>query len=141
MAGDNKSISIGRDAAGNLLVTGDKNKIESTIQASVVRKSLPPPASVDMKAELSRIRELLEKLEGENASKVRRALDDATEENDKTNPDKDEIGGALTRAIEYAKKGEDFADVLAKLAPHVVNAAAWLGSKWHLLLPMVGIAL
>ena len=51
------------------------------------------------------------------------------------------MGSALKRALDYAKKGEDFAEVVGKLAPHVTSAVAWLGSNWQHLLSIVGLAL
>jgi hypothetical protein len=71
---------------------------------------------------------------------VGRALDDAEEEARKPEPDKDEIGAALRRALDYAKKGSGFAEEVAKLAPHVRDAVGWLGAGWHKLLPLVGLA-
>jgi hypothetical protein len=45
----------------------------------------------------------------------------------------------LNRALDYAKKGNGFAEEVGKLAPHVTNAVAWLGSNWHQLLSVVGL--
>jgi hypothetical protein len=51
---------------------------------------------------------------GDDQQKIVRALDDATEEARKPHPDKAEVGSALKRASDYAKKGEDFAEVVGK---------------------------
>jgi hypothetical protein len=96
---------------------------------------------LDISKEFAEIRTILEKIGGEHAGKVGRALDDVAEEARKSKPDKGEIGSALERALGYAKKGDAFADEVQKLVPHITNAVAWLGSNWHKLLPLVGVAL
>jgi hypothetical protein len=136
---DNRSVTFGRDAVGNLVTTGNRNKIDAKIEAKLVRTSLPVASSVDLSKELADIRTILERLGGEHASKVSRALDDAAEEAHKPQPNRDEIGTALNRALDYAKKGAGFAEEVSKLAPHVTSAVAWLGSNWHHLLGLVGL--
>jgi hypothetical protein len=89
---------------------------------------------------LAQILAVLERIGGENAGKIRRALDDAVEEAKKPEPNKDEVGGALNRALDYAKASRGFAEEVSKLAPHVKNAVGWLGANWHKLLAIVGLA-
>jgi hypothetical protein len=138
-AGD-KSIAIGRDAIGSIVATGDNNNINLSGPISVSKTTtLPSSDSVDIVQELEHIRTILNRIGGENAGKIRRALDDADEEAHKARPNKNEIGSALERAIDYANKGGDFADHVEKLAPYVTNAVAWLGSNWHKLLTLVGL--
>jgi hypothetical protein len=136
-----RSISIGRDAVGNVMVAGDRNRVDARIEAKPAKAALPPAGSVDIGKELTQIRAVLKRLGGEQAGKVGRALDDAEEEARKPEPDKDEVGAALGRALDYAKKGSGFAEEVAKLAPHVKNAVGWLGENWHKLLAVVGLAL
>src|SRR5262249_21662793 len=133
-------VSFEGDAAGNVVTTGDRNKVDAKIDVELVKTELPQPDSVNISLELARIRAILEKIGGEHASKIGRALDDAAEEARKSKPNKDEIGSALGRALDYAKKGGAFANEVQKLMPHVAKAVAWLGSNWHKLLPVVGIA-
>jgi pimeloyl-ACP methyl ester carboxylesterase len=141
MAGD-RMATIGGDAVGNVIVAGDRNKIDAKTIARLSNVPSPPANSVDISKELSAIRGILEKLGGEaHGGKIGRALDDAAEEITKPIPDKDEIGSALGRALDYAKKSDDFADELEKLIPHLTNAVAWLGSSWHCLLSIAGLAL
>ncbi len=71
--------------------------------------------------------------------KIENALSDAEEKLNKAQPDKDEVGQALDRALNYAKKAEDFAGVMQVLKPHIANAAAWLGSNWHNIVSVVGL--
>lgn len=136
-----RSVNVGGDAVGNVITTGDRNKVDATIDARLVKTTLPPASSVDISKELVQIRAVLERIGGEQAGKIGRALDDAAEEAAKPKPNKDEIGAALGRAIDYAKKGSAFADEVEKLVPHITNAVGWLGSNWHKLLPLVGLVL
>jgi hypothetical protein len=71
---------------------------------------------------------------------MERALVDAEEEAGKGAPDKDELGGALERAITYAKQANGFAEQVTKLKPHLEKVCAWLGENWHKLLAVAGIA-
>ena len=138
MTGD-RSVNIGGDAVGNVVTTGDRNKIDAKIEAKLVRTTLPSAESIDISRELAQIRAILERMGGEHAGKIGRAFDDALEEAKKPQPNKDEIGTALSRALEYAKVGSGFIEVVGKLAPHLTNAVGWLGSNWHKLLPVVGL--
>jgi succinate dehydrogenase/fumarate reductase flavoprotein subunit len=132
---ENRSVSIGRDASANVVTTGDQNQINAKIEAMI--KTLPPPADVNLAKELGEIRAILERIGGEHAGKIRRALDDAAEEAHRPQPNKDEVGTALIRALDYAKAGTSFAEQVGKLAPHLSNAVACLGSHWHQLLSFI----
>jgi hypothetical protein len=138
MAGD-RSVSIGRDAVGNVITTGDRNRVEAEIEASLTKTPLPPAGAVDIAKELAQIRAVLERLGGEQAGKIGRALDDAEEEASKPQPNKAEVGDALGRALKTAQSVSGFAEVVAKLAPHVASAVGWLGAYGHPLLPTVGL--
>ncbi|MEO0970916.1 MAG: hypothetical protein AAFX80_22010, partial [Cyanobacteria bacterium J06639_18] len=61
------------------------------------------------------------------------------EEISKPQPDKDEVGEALNRALKYAKKAKGFASVFEKLQPHLTKTTAWLGENWHKLLSFVSL--
>ena len=111
-AGD-RSISVGRDTVGNVMVTGDRNRVDAMTEASLNRITLPRAGSVNIGRKLAQIRAVLERVGGEYAGKIGRALDDAAEEARKPQPDKDEIGMALDRALDYAKKGSGSADEIA----------------------------
>ena len=134
MAGDRR-VSIGRDAVGNVLTMGDDNMVEAHVTAAKHESLLPDAATVDVAKELAAIRSILMGLASEHANKIGRALDDAHDEaSKKTSADRDELGKALDRALGYAKSASAFADVAAKLAPHLTNAVAWLGARWNALL-------
>ena len=133
---EDRSVHIGGNAAGNIIQTGDRNTATWHVQQAY----LPPPESVDIQAELSALRELLSRLETPDGKKINNALEEAGDEAAKDKPDKDEIGKALDRALGYARKSNDFAQLMANLAPHVTKAAAWLGDNWHKLLAVVGLA-
>ena len=134
-----RSTNIGGNAVGNVITTGDKNKVNAKINASLKKVSLPPPDTINLSRELAQIRLILEGIAGENNQKLKRALDDAEEEAKKTEPNKDEVGNALERALKYAEKGINFAGAIDKLVPHLTSAVAWLGSNWHSLLSIVGL--
>ena len=139
MPGD-RSISVGRGTYGSVMVTGDNNPIEARLQTTKVRMSLPPAGMIDIGQELARIRAVLERIGGENAGKIQRALADATDEANRPDPNKDEVGRALDRALVYARASTGFAEEVSNLAPQVKNAVAWLGANWHKLLAIVGLA-
>jgi len=136
----NRSISVGRDANGSIMVAGDNNRIDARIQAPQARTSLPPAGTIDIGQELAQIRAVLARIGGENAGKIERALDDATDEANRPDPNRDEVGRALDRALVYAKASTGFAEEVSKLAPRVKNAVDWLGASWHKLLAIVGLA-
>ncbi|WP_414587916.1 CHAT domain-containing protein [Scytonema sp. PCC 10023] len=135
--GQNRSVSIGGNVAGSAIQTGDSNI--ANIQFQPV--SLPAPESVDIRAELNALHEAIALLESPDRRKIENAFADAEEEVNKPKPDKDEVGKALDRALDYAKKAEGFASVVEKLKPHLTKTTAWLGENWHKLLSIVGLGI
>jgi hypothetical protein len=131
----NRSVTIGGNAQGNIIQTGDHD----TASLHYKQVQLPPPETVDLQATLSAMRALLTELNTPDHRKITNALDEAQEESGKPSPDKQEVGKALSRALEYAQKAVGFAEVLVKLQPHVIAAVAWLGSQWQPLLAAVGL--
>ena len=129
-----RSISVGGDMIGSSAVTGDQNVVRTRYQAS-----LPPAASVDIQAEVSTLRQLLAALGSPEQAKLEHALADAEEEAAKPQPDRDEVGGALDRALKYAKQANGFAEQVAKLKPHLEAACSWLGQNWYKLLAAAGL--
>jgi hypothetical protein len=134
-SGDNRSVHAGGNITGASIVTGDYNTVTATVHVA-----LPPPASVDPKAELAALRELLAKLQTPDRGKLDRAFDDAEEEAAKPDPDKSEIGGALQRVLKAAKGANDFAGQVETLAPRVAALASWLGPVGHGLLALAGLS-
>jgi hypothetical protein len=132
-----RNVTIGRDAIGSQIVTGDDNVVTSKGQ----RITLPPPESVDIRKELADLRAILASLKAPDAGKLERALDDAEDEVQKDEPDKDEVGGAIERAVKYAKGASDFSEHVEKLAPKLKAVCSWLGQNWYKLLALAGIAL
>jgi hypothetical protein len=128
----NNSIRVGGNATGSF-VAGDNNRVETAM------KQIPDPATIRIADELAGLRAILVTLKSTDAGKLGRALDDAEEEAKKPNPDKQEVGSALERALKVATKASDFAESGVKLAPYVKGAVAWLGANWVHLLPMVGL--
>jgi hypothetical protein len=132
--GDDRSVRPGRDIRNSIVQTGDN------AQARLVTVTLPAPESVDIGREIEAIRQALAGLEGEHRRRIDNALAEAAEEAGKPAPDRDEVGKALERALDYAKKTGDLAEQAERLAPHITNASAWLGRNWHRLLAFVGVA-
>jgi len=46
-----RSISIGRDAVGNVMITGDRNRVDASIDAGLTRTTLLPGGSVQCRAD------------------------------------------------------------------------------------------
>lgn len=133
----NRSVSVGGDASGNVIQTGDNN----VASLQFAQTTLPPPESVDIRSELEALREMLAQLQSADGKKIDRAIEDAQDEIAKSEPNRDEVGDALERALNYARKTERFAETAASLKDHVVNVVSWLGDNWHKLLPFVGLTL
>lgn len=128
-----RTVSIGGNATGNSIVTGDHNAMSTQFHGA-----LPSPDQVDISAEIAALRERLAGLQAPDQGKLLRALADAEEEAAKPDPAPDEIGAAMDRAIGYAKKANGFADQAAKLLPHLKAVCGWLGDNWHRLLVTAG---
>ena len=134
--GQNRSVSIGGNAAGSAIITGDSSTANINFQ-----QVIPTPAGVNIQVELNALREILAKLETSDRRKIDNAFADAQEELNKPQPDKDEVGDALNRALKYAQKAEGFADAIAHLQPHLAKTTAWLGDNRHELLSFVNLTI
>src|SRR5687768_16789078 len=100
-----RSISVGGSVAGAYVVAGDGNRLEgNTAQASVGTQS------ADLERTLTALRALLLDLNSAHKPEIEQALNEASEEVARETPDRDKIGTALTRAIDYASKAGDFAE-------------------------------
>lgn len=130
-----RSVHIGGAASGNIIQTGDAN----TALLHYQQAALPAPERVDMHATLQALEAALAQLTSPDRRKIDNALSEAKDELQQPKPDKNEVGKALERALDYAKKAEGFAKTTQTLAPLVTNAAAWLGEHWHTLLRTVGL--
>ncbi|MBW4512250.1 MAG: CHAT domain-containing protein [Scytonematopsis contorta HA4267-MV1] len=135
--GQNRSVFIGGNVANSTIISGDRNV--TTLYSQAV--SLHTLLNIDIQAELEVLQEILANLPSPNSRKIYNAFADATDELNKENLDKDEVGKALERALNYAKKAEGFACVVEKLKPHLANTVAWLGDNWHKLLNIVGLGI
>lgn len=129
----NRTVHIGGDAIGTVIATGDQNTITAT-----TKLSLPPADSVDIRAELAALRQALSALTSPDTGKMGRALADAEEEAAKPNPDRDEIGTAVERAVKYAKGAADFSKQAVKVIPHLEAISSWLGKAWDHLITTAG---
>jgi hypothetical protein len=123
-----------RSITGSVVIAGDDNTINARLRV-VLGQKLPPTAEpVDIRAEFVELRKILEQLQTPDQGKIRRALDDAGEELARADANKAEIGGALKRALDYARNVANLGNEAVKLAPHIHKLAEWLGSEWSSLL-------
>jgi len=129
----NRSVSVNGSMTGSVIQTGDGNTASVQFQPA----ALPQPQTVDMVSVLEALQPILMQLDTPDSRKIVNAVDDAKEELKKSQPDKDEVGKALDRAMTYAQKANGFAEAIDKLRPHVEKAAAWLGGNWYKLLTLV----
>lgn len=125
---------VGGDMIGNAI--GDSNQIQGSLQST----KIPSAQDINMAKELAEIKAILEKLSSEDSKKIANALEDAEDELKKDNPDKDEVGEAIDRALNKAKKANEFAVVIDDLRPHVEAAAGWLGKNWYKILSVISLA-
>ena len=128
--------ATGGDSVGNLIVAGNSGLV--CVDLRVGKADLPAMARVNISAELESIRTCLRRAGGVNARKAERALDDAIDEAGRAKPDRDEVGNALSRAVDYARTSEAFAEQLDRLTPHLSRMVTWLGASWQHLLDTGG---
>jgi len=115
------SINIGGNATGNVIIAGDKNR------AALYSEQVALPPEVNINAELAALREVLSKLQSPDQLKIDNAMSEAEAELQKKEPDKDEVGKALERALDYSKKAGTFSQIIQNLQPHVIGAGRGLG--------------
>lgn len=135
-SGDDHSVHVGGNMTASQVITGNHN--QATMSGT--RVTLPPPDTIQPASELAELRELLASLDTPDRGKIERALADAEEEAAKPDPDRDEVGSALDRALGYARKASDFGEQIEKVAPKVKALASWLGTNWHKILAVVGLS-
>ena len=131
----NRTIWIAGSVTGSAIQTGDGNIASVQFQPA----ALPQPQTVDIISVLEALQRILMQLDSPNSRKIANAVDDAREELKKPHPDKNEMGQALARALNYAQKANGFTDAIDKLRPHIEKATAWLGEDWYDLLTLVGL--
>lgn len=135
--GDNRSVSAGGDITGSIIQTGDHNRAE--LQAV----QLPAAGSVDIAAVIAALRAELLALDTSEKDEAAHALDEAERQLARPEPDREEVGGRIKRALGFAKQASDFSDHLGKIQALVTKAAGWLGAASPYaapLLAMVGLS-
>ncbi len=95
----NRSVLVGGGVTGSAIVTGDSN----TVSVQYQQAALPPPENVNMAAELKALKQALANLQTPDRRKINNALDEAKDELKKPQPDQDEVGKAMERALGYAQ--------------------------------------
>jgi len=133
---DDRSVKAGRDIVGVQIITGDNNNA----QMRDVPVRLTSGEDVDIRSELGGFRKALQSLQAPDSGKIDRALQDAEEEAAKGNPDKNEVGSAIERAVKYANNASDFGDNVNNIAGHLGPIVSWLGTNWTKILVVAGIA-
>jgi hypothetical protein len=79
-------------------------------------------------------------LKTDRHDRIATGLSEAAEDATQKDPDKDQVGKAVERALDYATKAADFAEKSGKFATTVQNVVGWLGDNWSKLLPLVGLS-
>ena len=131
----NRSVSIDGSMNNGLIITGDYN----TASIHIEETTLPKPESVNIQDEILALQALISEFKTEDKKKIERAFEDAKEELKKSEPNKDEVGQALERALNYAQKANGFAESIDRIRPHIQKASAWLGKNWYKFLSIVGL--
>jgi len=131
-----RNVTIGRDAIGNAIVTGDHN----TTSVKAEKIGLPRADSVDIQAEIAALRTAFSALNTDKKGRIETALTEAAEDASASNPNKNRVGGAIERALDYATEAEDFAEKSSKLVSTASNIVGWLGDNWTKLLPVFGVS-
>jgi hypothetical protein len=129
-----RSIGAGRDMKIVAAASGDK----SIAIASSSETTVCGAPSIDAKAELAVLRQILSTLEDLDRKALTR-LDEAAEEAAKPKPDHGEVQNLIEQATRYAKTANGFADQAGKLVPHLTRVAVWLGRAWSDWGPTLGL--
>jgi hypothetical protein len=123
-------ISIGGNATGSSLIIGSGNTVNIVNKHTTTNSG---PA-----AEIDELRKLLGELKGAMAGRAQQSLQNAAEEVSKPKPDKSLIATDMEHALDYAKKAENFSEIVEKIVPRVTALAKWLGDAGAKLLPLLG---
>jgi hypothetical protein len=118
------TFTAGRDNKG-AFATGARSSATATISETNESSS-----NVNIQPTLAGIREILTGVPGLDP-KALTWLDEASEEAEKAEPDRDEVGRLVNQAAQYAKKAAGFAVAAERLAPHLQQVGAWVGSVWQ----------
>jgi hypothetical protein len=129
---NDRSVSAGRDIKGSAVATGDHSTATANYSETVQRDP-----SVDLKAELAALRQILASLPGLDSKAVTR-LKEAEDEAAKPEPNRGEIENLVKQATGYAKTATGFIEATGNLVPHLTKIGAGLGVAWSTLAPMLG---
>lgn len=136
---NDRGVRIGGSANASIIVTGDRNILFTRLE----KVTLPPSEGVDVARELAALRRALSgvTLDDETAHMLKRAVGALEEAASTPEPNKDEVGEALDRALGVAGKSAKFLEHLDVIRRHLLPIVAWLGPKWASLLSLVGLTL
>jgi hypothetical protein len=130
-----RSISIGGNVSGSVVVAGDNNKLDNV---TVGAPALPSDQAAVLQA-LEELRTLLVEVAGRDSRRVGNALDEAIEEAKDSEPRKSVIAESLERALAVASGATAFIDQVGKLRPSVDALVRWLGPNFAGMLKTVGL--
>lgn len=118
------NISVGGNVTGAALTSGTNNTVAVTYTgADAAERQRVSEALAAIRAELAR-------LPGAKAPVAAALAGTAADAANKEQPDKEQVGNFLDTALKTARESAQFADVAAKLLPHIQTAANWLGGQW-----------
>ena len=118
----NRSINVGGSITNSTANTGDNVLIHQANSQTNLQA-----ADVDIRQEINTLREVLRQLQTQDQGKIERAFTDIEEEFAKPEPDKGEVEGAIERVMGYAKKANDYGEIMGKLTTTFTPIAVWLG--------------
>jgi hypothetical protein len=118
---DDRSINVGGNVSGSILITGHNSV------ATLTATALPPAAAVDITAVLAQLRALMTATPTSATPRIDLELGDASVEAVRPEPKRAKIAGALERAVDAFKGTAEFAGSAGKIADLVTKAAGWIG--------------
>lgn len=120
------SVTVSGQFVGSPVVIGNRNRVKSRMKD--VRATAPGP--IDLRAEISSIRKVVEQLELHPSDRKQSEdnLAVAEAEGAKETPDPQVIGRAVKRVLQAAQDSPQFGQVVARLAKPVGRIASWLGT-------------
>jgi hypothetical protein len=134
MSESNRTYNVTGNVSGTNVNFGDN----STINANTTIGNLPSPDSVDINAVLQQLKDLVDKIPDSTSKAIAtNGLSTAEIVAKDPNADKSIAASGLTQAVSLLKSTNSVASEVAKLAPLVMQAAAWLGP--HVAAPLLAM--
>lgn len=131
-----RNVSIGGNASGNVIVTGDQNI--TTYRAGDISTG----AAIPVEEILDSLRQMKTELAELRLSRLaKKELDNGLEEAEiglqEKKVDKKQVGSAVEKALKAAGQSEEFLQKSIGIAGHVKKIVGWLGNNWQHLLTAI----